>query len=89
MAIILAEVFILPLKLGFELRFSNIVHYYAYHFIPGIILALDILVKLNTGIYEEGEIVLERKFIVKRYLRYGIWVDAVTTICLFFSVEII
>lgn len=41
------------------------------------VLIVDSLVKLNTGFYRDGLVVLSRKKIIKRYLKLSFWLDSI------------
>lgn len=46
--------------------------------LPELILFTDSLLKLITGIYENGMIVVDRKVIIKHYLRHGFLYDIIS-----------
>ncbi len=50
---IIIHVFVVPLKFGFQLKFDDVTYNLLYR-IPGILLFTDIIIKFNTGYYEEG-----------------------------------
>ena len=53
--------------------------------IPLIITALDIFIKINTAIYIEGNLILDRKVIFRNYINNFIWKDTLAIICLIIS----
>lgn len=44
------------------------------------IFAADILLNFNTGYIEKGEIVMERKAIWKKYVRFWFWMDLISSV---------
>ncbi len=46
-----------------------------------LFFTLNILVKLNTGYYFKGELVMSRKDIAKHFAAYYLWREIVVMIC--------
>lgn len=77
-AILLVSGFIVPYLLAFEesnLEFSD-----GFDIFTMVIYSIDIIVNLNTGFYQEGEIVKDRKKILKQYSKIWLWVDLFSAI---------
>ena len=76
---------ILALYLGvsvpFNLAFQGYEFYPIYfdNFVTGLFI-LDILINLNTAVYIRGHLVIERKLIVKEYLKFWFWIDSTSAL---------
>ena len=72
---------ILALYLGVSVPF--ILAFQGYEFYPvyfdncvtGLFI-LDILINLNTAVYIRGHLVIDRKLVIKEYLKFWFWVDS-------------
>lgn len=45
------------------------------------------LVSLNTGFYNEGEYIEDRKFIIKKYFKKWIWIDLISSFPYSWTIE--
>lgn len=43
---------------------------------------MDIIMKLNTGFYDKGEIEMRRFIILKKYMKKNFWIDIISVISL-------
>lgn len=44
------------------------------------IFSIDIVINFNTGIYEKGELMMDRFVILKSYLAFWFWIDLISTV---------
>jgi len=74
---IVVAVFYAPLELingnEYDLKYGN--SWIMFKFSNMIIFFCDILLKFNTGVFEEGQIVLNRNMIAKKYAHSGLMFD--------------
>lgn len=54
----------------------------SFNYFTIAILVVDGLLKLNTSYYREGLIVLSRRKIIRRYLRFSFWLDTLALVVL-------
>ena len=72
---------ILALYLGVSVPFILAFQGYEFYpiffdnFVTGLYI-LDIFVNLNTAVYIRGHLVIERKLIVKEYIKFWFWIDS-------------
>lgn len=45
-----------------------------------LVFSLDILVSLNTGVYKQGVLYMNRLIIFKQYLKFWLWLDLISTL---------
>lgn len=63
----------IPLKTTFEINEKNYYNTFRFFFI--MILFIDILLNFNTGYFHRGTLILQRKEILRRYLRLDFWIE--------------
>ena len=73
----LIELFNLPLKASFNLIFKSGTELYLIHLCPLFVFLLEIILNFNTGYYQDGVIVKQRKKIINNYIREMFWVDLI------------
>ena len=76
-SLLIVSVFYTPIKIGFfyfedDPKFSKIFNYSIYFFI------FDIFVKMNTGIFDQGEVVFQRSKVLKNYFKSQFLLDIIT-----------
>jgi len=64
--LILFQAVILPFKLAFSYETENLTN---FDYFTDIYFIVDVLLNFNTGIYNEGIIIMERNQIVKEYAK--------------------
>lgn len=79
LAILLIQLFFIPMKASFTLILSEGFSMYFLRIIPAIAFSIEILLKFNTGYYEEGQIVMDRNKIIRTYLKTTFWIDLTAT----------
>jgi hypothetical protein len=50
-----------------------------------IVFITEVVLNFNTGYYNDGEIVTDRKLIFKNYLRKRFWIDIINTFSIIFE----
>ena len=60
----------------FCLLFKGI-EFYILHLVPICIFIIEILINFNTGYYQDGDIITNRKSIVKNYTKHMFWIDII------------
>ncbi|KAL4438752.1 hypothetical protein ABPG74_013425 [Tetrahymena malaccensis] len=79
LVILLIQLFFIPMKAGFQLKLKSGFWMYFLRILPAVVFSIEILLKFNTGYYQEGQIVMNRKQIIKSYLKWKFWVDLSAT----------
>ncbi|KAL4466351.1 hypothetical protein ABPG72_001029 [Tetrahymena utriculariae] len=79
LVILLIQLFFIPMKAGFQLKLKSGFWMYFLRILPAVVFSIEILLKFNTGYYQEGQIVMNRKQIIKYYLKWKFWVDLSAT----------
>ncbi|CAK80377.1 unnamed protein product (macronuclear) [Paramecium tetraurelia] len=71
--LVIYEMITVPLIIGFEIEISQL-----FSRISSTIFMFDILVNFNTGVFLEGKLNMNRKDILKEYMRFWFWLDFVS-----------
>ena len=79
LAILLIQLFFIPMKASFTLILSEGFSMYFLRIIPAMAFGIEILLKFNTGYYEEGQIVMDRNKIIRTYFKTTFWIDLTAT----------
>ena len=77
------ELYKLPIIASFGLSFQDGVELWFLYITPLILFSLEVLINFNTGYYQEGNIVKDRRSIFRHYLSNNFWIDllnALTTL---------
>ncbi|EAR88406.2 cation channel family protein (macronuclear) [Tetrahymena thermophila SB210] len=82
--LIIFSTFLLNLELFFGMNISNFQLLFQVIFIVSII---DILVGFNTGVLKKGNIITERNFIIKSYIKNRLFFSLIGNIPLFFYIS--
>ncbi|KAL4508658.1 hypothetical protein ABPG73_006044 [Tetrahymena malaccensis] len=82
--LILFSTFLLNLQLFFEMDISNFQLLFQILFIVSVI---DILVELNTGVLQKGDIIYDRNYIFKSYMQDTFFLNVIGNIPLFFFIS--
>jgi len=78
----LVEFIYIPMDACFEI--SNDINWYEpFRKIVYVLLLLDVFLNLNTGYFNKGTLILERKIIIEKYLRFRFWLDLTTIVPVF------
>jgi len=77
MLMILSEFVSIPLTLAFDL--DQILALSVLNILENIFFIFDIIFKFNTGFYKKGILILNRRRIAKRYLKFWFWIDFLLT----------
>jgi hypothetical protein len=70
--------FLTPYLESFESTNTNL--YKIEEFLSVSVFSIDILLNLNTGYYEKGDVIIDRLKIIKNYCQFWFWFDSTTTI---------
>ncbi|CAD8160415.1 unnamed protein product [Paramecium octaurelia] len=71
--LVIYEMITVPLMIGFEIEIIQL-----FSRISATIFIFDILLNLNTGVYLEGKLNMNRKDILKEYMKFWFWLDSVS-----------
>ncbi|EDK31574.2 cyclic nucleotide-binding domain protein (macronuclear) [Tetrahymena thermophila SB210] len=58
LVILLIQLFFIPMKAGFQLKLKSGFWMYFLRILPAVVFSIEILLKFNTGYYQEGQIVM-------------------------------
>jgi hypothetical protein len=83
---LLVQAAIIPLRICFYLDTDDydLALYVPLILFPSIVCILDLILRLNTAYYEEGEIIKDRYSIIKNYFGPRLLIDIFTSFVLFF-----
>ncbi|KAL4492557.1 hypothetical protein ABPG72_007670 [Tetrahymena utriculariae] len=79
--VILLQIFWFPLQLSFQMQPSLALEFLLVQ-VSIIIFVLSIVVRFNTTVYIDGNIVQSRRIIAKKYLTGSFTIDVITTLAL-------
>mmetsp|Transcript_3691 Transcript_3691/g.7896 ORF Transcript_3691/g.7896 Transcript_3691/m.7896 type:complete len:656 (-) Transcript_3691:26-1993(-) len=74
--VILYQSFTYPYFFAFSTMHDG---YYLLDIMATIIFIADIMISFNTAFYRRGAIITDRSEIAKRYLRFWLWIDLIST----------
>lgn len=72
--LVVYEMITIPLLISFEYEVSSV-----FSLISTCMFIFDIIVNFNTGVYVEGKLNMERKVILREYIRFWFWLDFLST----------
>lgn len=49
----------------------------------------DILINFNLGFYKDGIFIMDRKLVIKQYIKFRFLIDLITTLSLFITDEVL
>jgi hypothetical protein len=78
--VIIVQIVVLPTIICYKLELNDPFIHLNFIEIPTYIAIFDILMKLNTGFYNQGEIEMKRMVILRKYLSRDLIVDTLSVI---------
>lgn len=84
--VLLIQLFAISIKISFNLTYDKGFQNIFLQVFPTFMCILDVILNFNMAYYEEqGQIMQERKKIIRRYLRSYFWIDLITSFTLIFN----
>ncbi|CAD8141792.1 unnamed protein product [Paramecium pentaurelia] len=71
---VIYEMIGIPFQISFEIEISNEIQNLSL----GVFI-FDILLNFNTGVYIDGALQMDRRYIFKNYLQFWFWIDMIST----------
>ncbi|CAD8144672.1 unnamed protein product [Paramecium octaurelia] len=71
---VIYEMISIPFQISFEIEISNEISNLSLG-----VFAFDILLNFNTGVYIDGSLQMNRRYIFKNYLSFWFWIDLIST----------